>query len=99
MSAYSGEISIMLRSTLPAVLMVTALTISPSHAEIRTFSLPGEAVFPEGITSDPSGTTFYVSSTNGGTIFRGDISSGKMDVMMRAGAHGPLTGSLGMHLD
>jgi sugar lactone lactonase YvrE len=89
----------MLRTVVPAVLMFAAFTISSGHAEVRTYALPGEAVFPEGITIDYSENTFYVGSTNGGTIFRGDITSGKVDVAVPAGAHEPMTGELGLHLD
>jgi Cu-Zn family superoxide dismutase len=40
----------------------------------RTYSLPGDAVFPEGVAYDASARAFYVGSTNDGTIFRGQIS-------------------------
>jgi hypothetical protein len=59
----------MLRTVVPAVLMFAAFTISSGHAEVRTYALPGEAVFPEGITTDYSENTFYVGSTNGAGLF------------------------------
>lgn len=39
------------------------------------YPLPGDNVFPEGIT-DGGGTTFYVGSMGDGTIFRGDAATG-----------------------
>ena len=38
------------------------------------YSLPGDNVFPEGIT-EGGGTTFYVGSMGDGTIFRGDAAT------------------------
>jgi hypothetical protein len=38
---------------------------------VARYSLPGDNVFPEGITGG-AGTTFYVGSMGDGTIFRGD---------------------------
>ena len=38
------------------------------------YSLPGDNVFPEGIT-EGGGTTFYVGSMGEGTIFRGDAAT------------------------
>ena len=35
---------------------------------LTEYRLPGDAVFPEGITEDPDGVTFYVSSMQQGTI-------------------------------
>jgi sugar lactone lactonase YvrE len=37
------------------------------------YTLPGEAAFPEGIALDPRGTSFFVSSTTDGTIFKGRL--------------------------
>ena len=40
------------------------------------FVLPGDQVYPEGITEGP-GTTFYVGSIDTGTIYRGDLDHGR----------------------
>src|SRR4051812_33554340 len=40
----------------------------------RTYSLPGETVFPEGVAYDASARAFYVGSTTDGAIYRGRLS-------------------------
>lgn len=47
----------------------------------RRFEIPGDAVFPEGITEGP-GTTFFLGSMTDGTIYRGDTATGKVEVFM-----------------
>jgi len=47
----------------------------------RRFEIPGDAVFPEGITEGP-GTTFFLGSLTDGTIYRGDTSTGKVEVFL-----------------
>src|ERR1700733_10385273 len=42
---------------------------------MRMFPIPGDNVFPEGITEGP-GTSFFVGSTGDGAIYRGDTSTG-----------------------
>jgi sugar lactone lactonase YvrE len=42
---------------------------------MRTFSIPGDDVFPEGITEGP-GTSFFTGSTGDGAIYRGDTATG-----------------------
>lgn len=45
------------------------------------YELPGDAVFPEGITEGP-GSSFFVGSLGDGTIFRGDLATGSMSVWL-----------------
>jgi sugar lactone lactonase YvrE len=42
---------------------------------MRMFPIPGDNVFPEGITEGP-GTSFFVGSTGDGAIYRGDTATG-----------------------
>ncbi|MGY0235860.1 SMP-30/gluconolactonase/LRE family protein [Longispora urticae] len=65
---------------------------------ITEYTVPGGAVFPEGITGDPDGSTFYVSSSRDGTIFRGRIDAPELEVWQPAGADGR-TSALGMAVD
>lgn len=65
---------------------------------ITEYVLPGDAVFPEGITEDPDGVTFYVSSENGGAIFRGRTDASELEAWLPAGADGR-TQALGMAVD
>ncbi|WP_157641467.1 SMP-30/gluconolactonase/LRE family protein [Longispora albida] len=65
---------------------------------INEYALPGDAVFPEGITEDPDGVTFYVSSARQGTIFRCRSDRAEAEVWQPAGAEGR-TRALGMAVD
>jgi Cu-Zn family superoxide dismutase len=48
---------------------------------MRRFEIPGDNVFPEGITEGP-GTTFFVGSMTDGTIYRGDTTTGEVAVFL-----------------
>jgi Cu-Zn family superoxide dismutase len=65
---------------------------------ISEYVLPGDAVFPEGITEDPDGVTFYVSSEHDGTIFRGRADTPELEPWLPGGAGGR-TQALGMAVD
>lgn len=65
---------------------------------LSEYLLPGDGVFPEGITEDPDGTTFYVSSYARGTIFRGHLDRAETEVWLTAGADGR-TKAAGMAVD
>jgi len=84
-------------ATLLAVLGALAAGPAPATAQApNTYELPGNAVFPEGIAA--SGATFFVSSSNDGTVFRGDLSSPRASVFLPPGANGR-TAALGMKVD
>lgn len=65
---------------------------------IYEYVLPGEDVFPEGITEDPDGRTFYVSSERHGTIFRGRVDTPQVEIWQPAGQDGRVQ-ALGMDVD
>lgn len=74
----------MRRSTLfalPLALASAALLAAPVSAAPRpdTYFLPGDDVYPEGITAD--GSTFYVTSAADGTIYRGDVRDPQIEVL------------------
>lgn len=48
---------------------------------MRRYALPGDEVFPEGITEGP-GATFFVGSLGDGTIYRGDATTGEAAVFL-----------------
>jgi sugar lactone lactonase YvrE len=52
---------------------------------IDTYLLPGDGIFPEGITEDPDGRTFYVGSSGDGTIFRGRLDDPRTEVLQEGG--------------
>lgn len=53
-----------------------------------TYALPGNQVFPEGVTYDETTGHFYVSSTGDGTIFRGHLSEDEAHVFLPGGSDG-----------
>lgn len=65
---------------------------------ITDYVLPGEDVFPEGITEDPGGVMFYVSSARQGTIFRGRTDAAGLEVWQPGGVDGRGQ-ALGMAVD
>ena len=87
--------------------MVTGLVVSAGPATARprqqarpivNFEIPGNAVFPEGVASDPRTGFFYVSSNADGTIFRGHAGSRSLEVFLPGGADGR-TSATGLKVD
>jgi sugar lactone lactonase YvrE len=74
------------------------LVLSWGAAQVSTFELPGEEVYPEGIAYDPDGANFFVGSTTDGTILQGDPASGEVTVFSEGGSDGRET-ALGMDVD
>lgn len=65
---------------------------------LTDYLLPGDGVFPEGITEDPDGVRFYVSSYAQGTVFRGRLGEPETEVWLAPGADGR-TKAAGMIVD
>lgn len=61
---------------------------SPASGDtgVIAYALPGDEVYPEGVTFDASANVFYVGSTTDGTIFRGDIDAGDVEVFAEGGS-------------
>ena len=85
----------------PAALAIVVLCVAgappaalaaPAPAQ---YSLPGGAVFPEGVAVRPGTRTFFVSSTNGGAIYRGTTDRPRTRVFLTGGADGR-TAAVGM---
>lgn len=53
---------------------------------LRTYVLPGRAVFPEGVAV--LGGFYYATSTNGGAVYRGDLRDRRAEVFLPAGQNG-----------
>lgn len=64
------------------------------------FTLPGKAVYPEGIAYDPLTGDFYVGSTQSGTVYRGNVRDGpgELEVFLPGGTDGR-TSVTGMKVD
>jgi sugar lactone lactonase YvrE len=75
-------------------------TAGSRHAArpIVNFAIPGDAVFPEGVASDPRTGFFYVSSSADGTIFRGRAGRATLEVFLPGGADGR-TAATGLKVD
>jgi Cu-Zn family superoxide dismutase len=64
----------------------------------RVYTLPGAAVYPEGVAYERSRRAFYVSSTTDGTIFRGRLGRGTAKVWLPPGTDGRTT-AVGLKVD
>ncbi|MBA2247451.1 MAG: SMP-30/gluconolactonase/LRE family protein [Chloroflexia bacterium] len=60
-------------------------TPAATPVETTTYEISGEQVFPEGIAYDPATGVFYVGSTDDGTIYRGDLATGTVEVWLPGG--------------
>ena len=59
-----------------AVAAMVALTSGAAQAQtgdVQAFPLPGDAVYPEGVAYDPATGDFFVGSSQGGAVFRGNV--------------------------
>ena len=63
-----------------------------------SYTLPGEAVFPEGVAVLPGPGYFYVSSTEDGTIFRGQAHQPEAEAFLPGGNDGR-TAAVGLAVD
>lgn len=66
------------------VLLIPALGVSGDSLP-DSYALPGETVFPEGVATLPGPNYFYVSSTDDGTIFRGQLHEPEAEVFLPGG--------------
>jgi sugar lactone lactonase YvrE len=63
-----------------------------------SYALPGQQVFPEGVSYNEATGKFYVGSTTDGTLYEGDLASGEVTVFSEGGADGRTT-AIGMKVD
>ena len=52
------------------------------------YTIPGDDVFPEGVTLRPGTDQFFVSSTGTGTIYRGTLDKPRLKVFLEPGKNG-----------
>jgi sugar lactone lactonase YvrE len=69
-----------------------------ARAAVERYTLPGEAIYPEGVAFRPSTGDFFVSSTSDGTIFKGNIERSAAQVYLPGGADGR-TATTGLKVD
>ncbi|SDM65135.1 SMP-30/gluconolactonase/LRE family protein [Allokutzneria albata] len=63
-----------------------------------SWAVPGAKTHPEGIALDARRGVFYTGSFTDGTIYRGDLKTGKVEVFLPGGVDGR-TSALGMKVD
>lgn len=70
-----------------------------SVGEGRVFTIPGDNVYPEGVSYNPANGKFYVGATSDGTLYEGDVNgSSDMVVFSEGGADGR-TAAVGTKVD
>lgn len=67
-------------------------------AKPAAYTIPGDKVFPEGISREPGSRSFFVTSTTDGTVFKGDLGSPAMTAFSPAGLDGRTT-AIGLKAD
>lgn len=82
------------------MILTAAYTQKSPTLAAQIYTLPGEAVYPEGVAYDPSTGDFYVGSTQSGTVYRGNVRDGpgELEVFLPGGTNGR-TSVTGMKVD
>lgn len=66
--------------------------------DARRYELPGDRVFPEGVAVDKTNGDFFVSSSEDGTVFRGNVERDEVEVFLPPGRDGR-SGATGLKVD
>ncbi len=70
----------------------------PAQTAPEQYTLPGDAVYPEGIAYDRETRSFFVGSSSDGTIYRGTLGNPTTQVFSPGGADGRMSAT-GMKVD
>ncbi len=86
-----------LATTLVSLVTASTLAVAPatpaaSEGAERTYVLPGDEVFPEGIVVD--GDEYFATSSGAGGIYRGDLDEPEAEVFITAGTVGGPAGGI-----
>jgi Cu-Zn family superoxide dismutase len=76
------------RRALLLALLGALVPASAASALPKEYILPGDAVFPEGVTLRPGTDQFFVTSTTDGTVFRGTLDKPRLKVFLPPGGNG-----------
>ena len=69
--------------------MSFALVLAAASAALPSqYTIPGDDVFPEGVTLRPGTGQFFVSSTGTGTVYRGTLDKPRLKVFLEPGKNG-----------
>lgn len=74
-------------------------TTGEAMDEATLFAIPGEVVFPEGVSYDPATGNFYVGSTTDGTLYVGNINGANEMVVFSEGGADGRTAAIGTKVD
>jgi sugar lactone lactonase YvrE len=66
-----------------AILLAAAAAALPGQ-----YTIPGDNVFPEGVSLRPGTDQFFVSSTGTGAVYRGTLGKPRLRVFLAGGQHG-----------
>lgn len=77
--------------TLGVMVLAAIPLVAVAAPRPDAYILPGDAVFPEGVSFDNQAGAFYVSSTTDGTIFRGELDKPEAEVFLPPGGDGRAT--------
>ncbi|WP_309573477.1 hypothetical protein [Deinococcus sp.] len=82
-----------------ALLAMTLASCSTGQTPVTvtSYTLAGNAVYPEGIAHQNGSSAFYVGSTTDGTIYKGTLGTAATDVFLAADAARPT--AIGMKVD
>lgn len=84
-------IGVFLVSTFFLTVHVQAKSAVSANDRLSTYLLPGDNVFPEGISNVTSNGTFYVGSAYTGTIYRGHLGQSDLKPFLPAGSDGRIS--------
>jgi len=106
--SFGGRVSTAILTSSLALGLLPALTAAQATPEaspaavsastVSEFALPGDQVFPEGVAYDMAMGEFYIGSTTDGTIYRGNLATGEVEVFSPGGDNGRTT-AIGMKVD
>jgi len=82
------------RHALLLALLAALVIAAPATALPSEYILPGEDVFPEGVTVRPGTDQFFVTSTSSGTVFRGTFGKSRTKVFLPGGEDRPLANGI-----
>ena len=106
--SFGGRVSTAILTSSLALGLLPALTAAQATPEtspaavsastVSEFASPGDQVFPEGVAYDMAMGEFYIGSTTDGTIYRGNLATGEVEVFSPGGDDGRTT-AIGMKVD
>lgn len=79
--------------------MISSALALPQSSPIKSYILPGNNTFPEGVARQPNSQYFFTGSSTDGTIYRGDVGNPKIEVFIPANSEESPSSAFGMKVD